>query len=506
MDICNPKDFIFAVSSDQLQFDCGNIKKKPARPIKKEKSPIILTRDQELYKANIFKEFPAVFSGKVGCLNDFELEFHINPSIIPKRAAKRAIPIHLKATVERELEKMIKDGIIEPASGPTTWISEMVIIPQSETNVDDIRITIDARQANVAIERERHNTESIDELAMELNDANFISCCDIKKSFHQIKIKESSRSITTFRTPKGLMRYKRLAMGFCCASECFQHVIAGKLEGLKGVKNLIDDIFVWGKTQEEHDKRLVALLCKLEELGLTLNEKKCQFNVESMEFFGLNFSAKGMSITEDKMKALTEAQSPKTKTELRSYLGLASFVGKSIVNLAGKSGNLWKLTTKGINWLWNEERQDEFDQIKRAIIRTALAYFNKLWNTILEVDASPIGAAAILWQANPDDDVEKKIIACWSTRWTSTELNYSQVEKEALCAVLSCERFRLYLIGKQFLILTDNKAVELIFKNPASNPPPRIARWILRMCDYRFNIKHKPGAENIADYMSRNPS
>ena len=55
LDICNPKDFIFAVSSDQLQFDCGNIKKKPARPIKKEKSPIILTRDQELYKANIFK-------------------------------------------------------------------------------------------------------------------------------------------------------------------------------------------------------------------------------------------------------------------------------------------------------------------------------------------------------------------------------------------------------------------------------------------------------------------
>ena len=504
--ICNPKAFLFAIKpvDPLIDIEHRNYKKR-SKPVKRQKQPIILTTDQENYKKNLVQNFPKVFSGKVGCLENFELAFHINTEILPKRAAKRSIPVHLLATVERELDKMIAEDIIEPATGPTTWINEMVIIPQSETDVEDIRITIDARQANLAIERERHNTESIDELAIQLNGARFISSCDIKKGFHQIKIKESSRTITTFRTPKGLMRYKRLAMGFCCASENFQHIIAGKLEGLKGVKNLVDDIFVWGSTQEEHDQRLVALLMRLEKLGLTLNEKKCQFNVASMEFFGINFSAEGMSITADKMKALTEAEPPKTKSELRSYLGLASFVGKSIVNLAGKSGNLWKLTTKGVNYEWSVERDEEFKEIKRAILKKALAYFNKEWNTILEVDASPIGAAAILWQANPDDDIERKIIACWSTRWTPTECNYSQVEKEALCAVLSCERFRLYLVGKHFLILTDNKAVELIFKNPASNPPPRIARWILRMCDYRFSIKHKPGSENIADYMSRNP-
>ncbi len=70
--------------------------------------------------------------------------------------------------------------------------------------------------------------------------------------------------------------------------------------------------------------------------------------------------------------------------------------------------------------------------------------------------------------------------------------------------VLVCERFRLYLIGKTFDIIT-HKAVELKYKNPSSNPPPRIARWIVRMNDFRFRITHKPGAQNIADYMSRHP-
>ena len=217
----------------------------------------------------------------------------------------------MKATekeLEKELEKMMADNINEPATGPTTWIYEMVIVPQSELDMEDIRITIDAKQANMAIQRVRHNTESLDDLAIELYGARFISCCDIKKGFHQICIKESSRAITTFQTPKGLMRYKRLTMGFCCASENFQHIIAEKLEGLEGVKNLVDDIFIWGRKQDEHDRRLVALLIRLEKLELTLNVKKCQFNVESMEFFGINFSAKGMSITEDKMKALTEAE------------------------------------------------------------------------------------------------------------------------------------------------------------------------------------------------------
>ena len=212
-----------------------------------------------------------------------------------------------------------------------------------------------------------------------------------------------------------------------------------------------------------------------------------------------------MKITEEKLRALLDAEVPQTKSELRSYLGLSSFCGRSIYNLAGVSGKLWHLTKKGTIWEWMPAHQIEFDNLKHNIIAKALGYFDKEWDTILEVDASPIGVAAILCQINPNDRLDRKIIACWSQRFTETETRYSQVEKEALGVVLSCERFRMYLIGAKFLIKTDNKAVQLILGNPKSKPPLRIARWNLRLTDYDFTVEHVPGRDNMADYMSRHP-
>jgi hypothetical protein len=70
--------------------------------------------------------------------------------------------------------------------------------------------------------------------------------------------------------------------------------------------------------------------------------------------------------------------------------------------------------------------------------------------------------------------------------------------------VLACEKFRLYLVGNQFILRTDNKAVEIILRNPGSKPQARIKRWNLSLMDYDFTIEHKRGIDNFADYFSRN--
>ncbi len=78
--ICNPKSFVFALKSDDTLVNSADEKrsfKKRTKPIKREKQPIVLTKEQEDYKANIIKDFPKVFSGKVGCLKDFELDFYL---------------------------------------------------------------------------------------------------------------------------------------------------------------------------------------------------------------------------------------------------------------------------------------------------------------------------------------------------------------------------------------------------------------------------------------------
>ena len=134
-----------------------------------------------------------------------------------------------------------------------------------------------------------------------------------------------------------------------------------------------------------------------------------------------------------------------------------------------------------------------------------MSYYNPNWHTILVVDASSYGLGAVLVQQNPRNRKERVIVECCNRLLSKTECRYSQIEKEALSVVWACERLNIYLDStpEPFKIITDNRAVELIYRNPLSKPPIRIQRWALRLSPFNYTIEHKSGKENCADYLSR---
>lgn len=453
----------------------------------------------------LMRRFSSVFTEEVGELKDYEVKLHIDSSVEPKQTPYRRAPYHLLKAISVELDKLVKNDIIEPVTKPPSWVSAMVAVPKPK-KPGEVRITIDSRLANKAIKRIKYATPTTEEIMYDLNGAKKISRIDLNKAFHQLVMAEESRDITTFTTHKGLFRFKRLNMGVCCASELFQHVIQQRvINGLEGVRNLADDIIVFGKTEEEHDQRLERLCERLKECGLTASPNNCVLGVSELIFFGLNISANGVAPGEDKAKAIKEAGPPSTTSELRSFLGLAIYCSTHIPNLATIAEPLWQLLKAEGPFEWKEEHQGAMDKIKEALVTSALGYFDVDWHTEVTVDASPVGLAAIIAQVNPRDSKERKVITYASRLLSDTERRYAQVEKEALAVVWACERFRLYLAGKSFTMVTDNKAVELIYSNPKSKPPARIERWALRLMSYDFNIVHKPGKGNIADYLSRQP-
>ena len=155
-----------------------------------------------------------------------------------------------------------------------------------------------------------------------MNNAMVFSNLDLKWSYHQIELDEESREITTFTTHKGLYRYKRLMFGINSAPELYQHTIAQILSDCEGTVNYIDDIVVFGRTEEEHQKRLEKVMKKLEQSGLTLNKEKCRMNLTEIEFLGFHISSEGVKPTEEKISAIVKARKPKDATEVRSFLGL----------------------------------------------------------------------------------------------------------------------------------------------------------------------------------------
>ena len=225
------------------------------------------------------------FSG-LGKLRDFKLKLHIDESIQPVAQQARRIPFSLRDKVEREIENLLEADVIEPAQGPTPWISPVVVVPKPN---GDVRLCVDMRRANEAVVRERHPIPTIDEVLHELSHSKHFSKLDLRKGYHQIELSEDSKPITTFITHKGLFRYKRLMFGISSAPESYQHIIQQVLLGCEGAANISDNIIVHGKTKDEHDRRLEQVVKRLEERGLTVNPAKCEFNLDRRKFMATSF-------------------------------------------------------------------------------------------------------------------------------------------------------------------------------------------------------------------------
>ena len=442
-------------------------------------------------------KYPMLFRG-LGKLRDFQLELHIDPDVRPVAQRARRIPVALQLGVEKKLEELLQQEIIEKVSGPTPWVSPIVCAPKKN---GDIRLCVDMRRANKAVKRERHPMPTIDDVLHEMTGAVFFSKLDLTQSFHQIELDEKSRSLTTFATHKGLYRYRRLMFGISCAPEIHQRIIQQVLADCEGARNIADDIVVFGSTVEEHDRRLDAVLQRLMQAGLTLNRDKCRFRLTELVFMGHHLSKNGVTATNEKVSAVLKAREPRSPAEVRSFLGLVNFLGRFIPNLSTVTAPLRELTRSSAEWRWEAPQRNAFHTLKERLSqKTTLAYFQQSAETQLVVDASPVGLGAVLLQRQADGMLQPVEYA--SRSLTDVEQRYSQTEREALAVVWGCERFCMYLYGIDFMLVTDHKPLEIMF-SPSSKPPARVERWVLRLQPYRYTVRHVPGPRNIADCLSR---
>ena len=447
------------------------------------------------------QKYSSIFEG-IGKLKDVEIDLHIDPSVQPVQQPHRRIPFHVRKDVEKELKIMMDNDLIEEVDGGATpWVSPIVVAPKPKSP-NEVRICVDMREPNRAIKRTRYIIPTVDDIIVDLNGAKVFSKLDLVKGYNQLVLAESSRNITCFTTHAGLFRYKRLCFGINSAAEIFQNTLRNVLHGLDGVKNISDDIIVYGKDQEEHDKRLEATFARLQERHLSLQKKKCEFNKDKIEFYGHVFSSAGISASPQKVDAIKNMDIPSCVSEVRSLLAMSNYLSRFIPHYSTITAPLRYLTRQDVQWHWSTEQDDAFNELKRVLTsETVMAYFDpkEQTETVLSVDASPVGLGSVMLQNG-------KVIAYASRALSDVEKRYSQTEREALSIVWAIEHFRLYLYGHYFTLISDHQALEIIFNNPKSKPPARILRWQLRLQDYNFKVVYKSGKYNISDYLSRHPN
>ncbi|GFO32124.1 retrovirus-related pol polyprotein from transposon 412 [Plakobranchus ocellatus] len=161
----------------------------------------LLKAVNKLQKEDITDEFSDVFSG-LGKLQDHKVKLHIDETIQPVAQKYRRIPFHIRKQLDKHLDKEEEMGVIEKATGPTPWVSPLVIVPKPK-NPDEIRVCVDMRAPNTAIRREKRSTPTLNELSTILADAKYFSKLDLNQGYNQLELNEESRYITTFATHRG---------------------------------------------------------------------------------------------------------------------------------------------------------------------------------------------------------------------------------------------------------------------------------------------------------------
>ena len=194
---------------------------------------------------------------------------------------------------------------------------------------------------------------------------------------------------TTFATPDGLFRCKRLLFGVCSASEQYQHEIASALAGIEGAENISEDIVVHGHDTETQNRRLHQTIERVKECCLTLNAENCLFNTDRLVFVGMLLSEKGIAPTADRVKAVSEVEEPKSPSDVRTFLGLANYSSRFIPHFTTLSQPQQRLTRKGTPFEFGPEQKKSFKCLKQKMAEAyTLAHFDKNAPTKIITDAS----------------------------------------------------------------------------------------------------------------------
>ena len=451
----------------------------------------------------LIKLYPAVFQDKIGCLQG-KLALDLNENAIPVQTMARRVPIAMREPLQLELERLARLGIIEKIDEPTEWTSPMIVARKRDGKM---RICIDPQALNKALKRSVHPVPTVEQLLPDLCQAKVFSKCDVKHGFWHIQLTDDSSKLTTFATPFGRYFWKRMPFGIKPAPEIFQRRLEQALEGLPGVKNIHDDVIIygegetWAEAERNHDERMEALLQRCEEQCIVLNtsEEKLIVKARELPYMGHVFSSDGLKPDPGKVRAIQHMPEPEDAPAVRRFIGMATYLAKFIPNMSDLTAPLRecvKVDSEKIEW--NELQRRAFNDVKQAIARSSvLKYFDPSAQTVVQCDASSTGLGAALLQ-----DEQPVIFA--SRSLTSTEQNYCQLEKELLAVVFALQRFDQYVYGRAVIVESDHQPLETISKKPLRDAPRRIQRMMLELQRYHVTITYKRGTTLVlADTLSR---
>ena len=338
------------------------------------------------------------------------------------------MPIHLQDAFHKEIRNLEPLGILEETKDVTEWVNSFVImekkIPansnssQGHSMNKKLRICLDPRDLNEALEREPYYMGSIEEIMGKFYGMTRFTIANFNKGYWMVELYPESREYTMMALGIGRFQWTQLPMGSIVAQDMFQRKLDTIFLDILGVTGIADDMIIYGRSNLEHDKHLTNFLEVCRKNTLTLNPAKMQFRLPQVSFFGHQWSAKGLSPDPKKIAAVKRMNLPEDVETMRSFLGLVNYLNGFSPCLAELSEPLREICRQDIEFELTNSVHVAFSRTKEEISKNVtLPYFNPRSATTLQTDASKKGLGAVILQ-------DSRPVMFVSQALTGAEKNY----------------------------------------------------------------------------------
>ena len=456
---------------------------------------------------SLLKGYSSVFSQGSGDLGKTHLVQHYidTGDAPPVKQRPRRIPLNLRDQVEHQKQQMLDDGIIEECDSP--WCSPIVMVKRGDGS---FRFCVDLRQVNGLTQSMAYPLPRVDDALDSLCGAQFFSTLDMASGYWQVELTDESKAKTAFSTGKGQQQFKVLPFGLKNSGPTFQKLMELVLAGMDAKTCLVyvDDIILFNKTEEEHLKTVAEVLQKISQANLKLKPSKCHFGCKEVVFLGHRVSAEGILPDPGNVEKVRKWPEPETGADLGSFIGLCGYYQRFIPKFAEETRLLREAASaagKG-TLRWTATLSSAFARLKELLTTAPVLGMPTFEGTFrLETDASDAAVGAVLSEVT---QTGSRVVAYASSVLSKAQRKWATYDKELWAILWSIRKFRQYIAGASFLVVTDHK--------PLTNLPQSVqverdatgrrGRWALELSSYEFTVMHRKGSDHAnADAMSRIP-
>ncbi|KAA0061277.1 pol protein [Cucumis melo var. makuwa] len=422
--------------------------------------------------SQVVREYPDVFPDELPGLpplREIDFAIELEPDTAPiLRAPYRMAPAELKE-LKVQLQELLDKGFIRPSVSP--WGAPVLFVKKKDGSMC---LCIDYRELNKVTVKNRYPLPRIDDLFDQLQGATVFSKIDLYYEF----------IVMSF----GLTNAPAVFM------DLMNRVFKDFLDTFVIV--FIDDILIYSKTEAEHEEHLHRVLETLRANKLYAKFSKCKFWLKKVTFLGHVVSSEGVSVDPAKIKAVTSWPRPLTVSEIRSFLGLASYYRRFVEDFSRIASPLTQLTRKGTPFVWSPTCESSFQELKQKLVfAPVLTVPDGSGSFVIYSDASKKGLGCVLMQ-------QSRVVAYASHQLKSHEQNYPTHDLKLAAVVFALKIWRHFLYGEKIQIFTDHKSLKYFFTQKELNMRQR--RWLELVKDYDCEILYHPGKANVvADALSR---